>query len=135
VRDVGRPSTAGDVEREVGELVVVRGDRVAEDHLDVDVGAVRSATPSATRRMLSCTDDRRVCSLTGADRALDLGGLGDDVVGGAGHDRPTVTTAGSNTSTRRVTIVCSACTISQAIGIGSIARNGSLACPPLPVTG
>ena len=35
---------------------------------------------------------------------------------------------------RRVTISCSACTISHAIGIGSIARNGSLACPPEPCT-
>ena len=48
--------------------------------------------------------------------------------------RPTVTTAGSNTSMRRVTIVCSAWTISQAIGIGSSARYGSLACPPRPFT-
>ena len=47
---------------------------------------------------------------------------------------PTVTTAGSKMSTRRVTINCSACTISQAIGIGSIVRNGSLACPPAPLT-
>ena len=47
---------------------------------------------------------------------------------------PTVTTDGSNTSTVRVTISCSAWTISQATGIGSIARCGSLAWPPLPVT-
>ena len=43
---------------------------------------------------------------------------------------PTVTTAGSKMSMRRVTMSCSACTISHAIGIGSIARNGSLAWPP-----
>ena len=48
--------------------------------------------------------------------------------------RATVTTDGSNTSMRRVTMVCSAWTISQAIGIGSIVRNGSEACPPRPVT-
>jgi hypothetical protein len=48
--------------------------------------------------------------------------------------RPTVTTEGSNTSTRRVTIIWSAWTISQAIGIGSRARYGSLACPPRPIT-
>ncbi len=36
--------------------------------------------------------------------------------------RPTVTTDGSKTSMLRVTIVCSACTISQATGIGSRAR-------------
>ena len=41
--------------------------------------------------------------------------------------RPTVTTDGSNTSIVRVTIVCSAWTISQATGIGSSARYGSLA--------
>ena len=40
---------------------------------------------------------------------------------------PTVTTAGSKTSMRRVIIVCSDCTISHAIGIGSSARYGSLA--------
>ena len=33
-----------------------------------------------------------------------------------------------------MTIVCSACTISHATGIGSSARYGSLAWPPLPVT-
>ena len=48
--------------------------------------------------------------------------------------RPTVTTAGSNTSTRRVTYVCSACTISQATGIGSFAWCGIDACPPRPRT-
>ena len=47
---------------------------------------------------------------------------------------PTVTTAGSNTSMRRVIIVCSDCTISHAIGIGSSARYGSLAWPPRPLT-
>ena len=47
--------------------------------------------------------------------------------------RPTVTTAGSNTSTERVTISCSAWTTSHATGIGSVARCGSLAWPPLPV--
>ncbi len=47
---------------------------------------------------------------------------------------PTVTTAGSKTSTERVTMICSAWTISQATGIGSMVRCGSLAWPPLPVT-
>ncbi len=47
---------------------------------------------------------------------------------------PTVTTAGSKMSIRRVTISCSAWTISHAIGIGSTARNGSLAWPPAPCT-
>ena len=46
----------------------------------------------------------------------------------------TVTMAGSNTSMRRVTMVCNACTISHAIGIGSSARWGSLPWPPRPVT-
>jgi hypothetical protein len=46
----------------------------------------------------------------------------------------TVTIDGSNTSIRRVTIVCNACTISHATGIGSSARCGSLAWPPRPVT-
>ena len=46
----------------------------------------------------------------------------------------TVTIVGSNTSMRRVTMVCSACTISHATGIGSSARKGSLACPPRPFT-
>ena len=41
--------------------------------------------------------------------------------------RPTVITDGSNTSTVRVIIVCRAWTISQATGIGSVARCGSLA--------
>ena len=35
---------------------------------------------------------------------------------------------------RRVTITCSACTISAATGIGSLARYGVDAWPPLPVT-
>ena len=48
--------------------------------------------------------------------------------------RPTVTTEGSNTSIERVIIVCSACTISHATGIGSSARCGSLAWPPRPMT-
>ena len=47
--------------------------------------------------------------------------------------RPTVTTAGSNTSMLRVTIVCSACTISQATGIGSSAWYGRGGVAALPV--
>lgn len=47
---------------------------------------------------------------------------------------PTVTTPGSNTSIVRVTINCRAWTISQAMGMGSSARCGWLACPPRPVT-
>ena len=46
----------------------------------------------------------------------------------------TVTTAGSKTSTRRVTIDCRASTISAATGIGSAAACGSEACPPRPRT-
>ena len=46
----------------------------------------------------------------------------------------TVTTAGSKTSTRRVTIDCSASTISAATGIGSAAVCGIEACPPRPRT-
>ena len=38
--------------------------------------------------------------------------------------RPTVTTTGSKTSKPRVTIACSATTISQATGMGSFARCG-----------
>ena len=45
-----------------------------------------------------------------------------------------VTTTGSNVLMRRVAITCNACTISAAIGIGSFARYGVDACPPLPVT-
>ena len=48
--------------------------------------------------------------------------------------RPTVSTAGSNTLNRRVTIVCSAPTIAAAAGTGSIARSGIAPWPPLPVT-
>ena len=48
--------------------------------------------------------------------------------------RATVTTAGSNTSTRRVTIDWNAPTISQAIGIGSLAWWGIEAWPPRPRT-
>jgi hypothetical protein len=43
-----------------------------------------------------------------------------------------VTTAGSKTSTRRVTIACSASTISAATGIGSIVSWGAEAWPPRP---
>ena len=46
----------------------------------------------------------------------------------------TVTTAGSNTSIRRVIIVWSAPTISQATGTGSRVWCGALAWPPAPVT-
>ena len=45
-----------------------------------------------------------------------------------------VTTAGSNTSTRRVTIACSARTISAATAIGSRAVWGADAWPPRPRT-
>ena len=48
--------------------------------------------------------------------------------------RPTVSTAGSNTLNRLVTIVCSAPTIAAAAGTGSIAWNGIAPCPPRPVT-
>ncbi len=44
----------------------------------------------------------------------------------------TVITAGVNTSTRRVTQVCSAGTMAQATGIGSLASCGIEAWPPLP---
>ena len=47
---------------------------------------------------------------------------------------PIVRTDGSKTSIERVIIVCSACTISQATGIGSSASAGLDACPPRPVT-
>ena len=46
----------------------------------------------------------------------------------------TVTTAGSNTGTRRVTTDCSASTISAATGTGSAAACGIEACPPRPRT-
>ncbi len=45
-----------------------------------------------------------------------------------------MTTAGSKTSTRRVTKDCSAPTISQATGMGSAAWCGIEACPPRPRT-
>src|ERR1700759_2385760 len=45
-----------------------------------------------------------------------------------------VTTTGSNTSNRRVTMVCSAVTISHAAVIGSAARWGWEAWPPRPRT-
>ena len=44
------------------------------------------------------------------------------------------TTTGSNVLMRRVASTWSACTISAATGIGSFARYGVDACPPLPVT-
>ena len=47
---------------------------------------------------------------------------------------PTVTTTGSKTSNVRVTIVCSAVTISAAAGIGSLARCGDDPWPPAPIT-
>ncbi len=48
--------------------------------------------------------------------------------------RPTVTTSGSNASNCRVTIACSAVTISHATGIGSSAFCGRDPCPPAPMT-
>ncbi len=92
-----------------------------------------AAIPSATRRMLSCTFVR-VDSLTVriVPSISAVSGMMLFVV--PALMRPTVTTDGSNTSRLRVTIIWIACTISQAIGIGSRARNGSLACPPRPTT-
>jgi len=46
----------------------------------------------------------------------------------------TVTTAGSNAFTRRVTRLWNACTISQATGIGSTQSCGAEAWPPSPRT-
>ena len=88
--------------------------------------------PSATRRMPSWTL-ARVFSLTArmVPSMCAVSGMMLFVVPAA--ILPTVTTAGSNTSTERVTMICSACTISHATGIGSIVRCGSLAWPPLPV--
>jgi hypothetical protein len=88
--------------------------------------------PSTTRRMPSWTL-ARVFSLTAriVPSMLAVSGMMLFVVPAA--ILPTVTTAGSNTSTERVTMICSAWTISQATGIGSIVRCGSLAWPPLPV--
>ena len=48
--------------------------------------------------------------------------------------RAMVITAGSNAGMRRVTMACSAMTISQAIGIGSRASCGMEAWPPAPIT-
>ena len=45
-----------------------------------------------------------------------------------------VTTAGSKTLTRRVTVVWIACTMAQATGTGSSASDGLEAWPPRPVT-
>ena len=92
-----------------------------------------AAIPSATRRMPSCTCVR-VDSLTVriVPSISAVSGMMLFVV--PALMRPTVTTDGSNTSMLRVTIIWIACTISQAIGIGSRARNGSLACPPRPTT-
>ena len=88
--------------------------------------------PSATRRTSSCTRVR-VGSLTLriVPSMLAVSGMMLSVVPAV--MRAMVTTDGSNTSMVRVTIVCSACTISQATGIGSTARCGSLAWPPLPM--
>ena len=88
--------------------------------------------PSATRLMLAWTRDL-VASLTAriVPSMWAVSGMMLSVVPAV--IRPTVTTQGSNTSIVRVTIVWRACTISQATGIGSTARNGSLACPPLPM--
>ena len=47
---------------------------------------------------------------------------------------PTVSTTGSKTSKVRVTIDCSARTISQAAGMGSRVRNGAEPWPPSPTT-
>ena len=48
--------------------------------------------------------------------------------------RVTVTTAGSNAGSTRVTIACRAVTISQATGTGSVASWGIEAWPPRPMT-
>ena len=89
--------------------------------------------PSTTRRMPSWTL-ARVASLTAriVPSMSAVSGIMLFVVPAV--ICPTVTTAGSNTSIVRVTIICSAWTISHATGIGSSARCGSLAWPPLPVT-
>ena len=47
---------------------------------------------------------------------------------------PTVTTTGSKTLNLRVTMACSAVTISQAAGIGSMAWCGAEPWPPRPCT-
>ncbi len=89
--------------------------------------------PSATRRMPSWTFER-VFSLMArmVPRISAVSGI--TLYAVPAWMRPTVTTDGSNTSTLRVTIVCSACTISHATGIGSRVWCGWLAWPPLPRT-
>ncbi len=47
--------------------------------------------------------------------------------------RATVTTTGSNTEMRRVTMACTAVTNSQATGIGSTVSCGAEAWPPRPL--
>ena len=131
---VGADDLAGDVETTSAKSVVVDGDRVAGLDVDLDVAAVGGgdALDDAPDAVVDLRV--RVFSLTAriVPSISAVSGIMLFVVPAV--MRPTVTTAGSNTSTERVTISCSACTISQATGIGSSARYGSLAWPPLPVT-
>ena len=92
-----------------------------------------AAMPSATRVIPECSFER-VASLTARMVPSISAVSGMMLLVVPAEMRPTVITPGSNTSMRRVTISCSAWTISQAIGIGSRARNGSLAWPPRPLT-
>ena len=79
-----------------------------------------AAIPSDTLRMPSWT-----CARVRSDTArtvpinVAVGGMTLSVVPAVILD--TVTTDGSNTSMRRVIIICNACTISHATGIGSSA--------------
>ena len=89
--------------------------------------------PSATRRSSPCTCVRvRSETARMVPRISAVSGITFDVVPALMW--ATVTTAGSNTSMRRVIIVWMACTISQATGMGSSAWCGADAWPPRPRT-
>ena len=90
-----------------------------------------AASPEATRSMSASTASRAFSdTVRTVPNSSAVSGITFDVV--PARIRATVTTAGSNTSTRRVTIAWNAPTISHAIGMGSMVWWGIEACPPRP---
>ena len=76
---------------------------------------------AAQRVVDALAQPRRAGLGEAAHGRLEARGVRDDVAPGAGLERcPTVITTGSKTSKRRVTIVCSAVTISAVAAIGSL---------------
>ena len=121
----------GQVEHLGRRLGVVDRHRVAGVRLHVGHHVVGGG--DARRHPARCADRLAGTGRHRADRAHILATSGMTLVVVPALIDPTVTTAGSKTSTRRVTNDCSAPTISQATGIGSAAKCGIEAWPaPAP---